>query len=347
MFQGCYTALITPMKNTMAREIDYGMLHRLVDFQAAAGVSGVLAMGTTGESPTLNWDEHSQVIEKVHEFGRNRFTTIAGTGSNCTEEAIESTRHAAEAGIESVLLVEPYYNGPSSLEIRREYIGPIAEKFPKLEIIPYVIPGRSGTQLLPEDLAILSEKYRNVRTVKEASGDIFNIRRTRRCAGAALRILSGDDDMTFEMMTDEEISACGAISVMSNVAPAAIQQMTEAILEGDVEKGRKWNEALKPLFEIVTVKTEEESASGKRLCKARNPLPVKTLMNLLGMSAGPARRPLGKMTRKGFETVRRAALEVQHNNPEVFKPIADAFDANIEERLNDPGIADLLCYEED
>ncbi len=344
MFQGCYTALITPMHEDDDRTVNYDMLRRLVDFQAVAGVSGILAVGTTGESPTLDWNEHIEVIAKVHEFSGNRCTTVAGTGSNCTEESIKSTRHAAEIGIEAVLLVEPYYNGPSSIEIRREYIGPIAQAFPGVEIIPYVIPGRSGTQLLPEDLALLHRQYGNVSTVKEASGDPANMRRTRRCAGQRLRILSGDDDMTFMMMTDDEIGACGVISVMSNVVPAALQQMTEAVLEGDIAKGRKWHEALKPLLEIVTVKTEEQSPWGPRLCKARNPLPVKTLMNLLGMEAGPVRRPLGRMTRQGVESVRDAALKVQQTHPEVFAPIANMFGVDIEARLNDRDLLESLCY---
>ena len=344
MFQGCYTALVTPMKDDEGREVDYEMLRRLVDFQATAGVSGILAMGTTGESPTLNWEEHAEVIEKIRDFTGNRCAVIAGTGSNCTREALKSTRHAAEYGFEAVLLVEPYYNGPSSLEIRREYIGPIAEKYPDLEVIPYVIPGRSGTQLLPEDLALLCEKYKNINTVKEASGNPDNMRRSRKCAGSALRILSGDDDMTYLMMTDPQIDACGAISVMSNVMPAAIQQMIEAILEGDVDKGRRWYDDIKPLLGMVSVKTHEESPWGERLCRARNPLPVKTLMNMLGIQVGPPRQPLGKMTRKGINILRDSALEVQRNNTEVFRPIANFFNVDIEERLTDSSVMDSLCY---
>ena len=346
MFQGCYTALITPMKDNGGREVNNEALNNLVDFQAAAGVSGLLAMGTTGESPTLNWEEHSDVIEKVKNFAQGRCTTIAGTGSNCTREAMRSTHHAAEIGVDAALLVEPYYNGPSSIEIRREYMGPLAKKYPEMEFIPYVIPGRSGTQLLPQDLAILTEQYENINTVKEASGDPDNMRLSRKLA-PALNILSGDDDMTYLMMTDESIAARGVISVMSNVIPGPIQQMTEAILEGDREKGERWKKAISPLLEIVTVKTEEDTQWGPRLCKARNPLPVKTLMNILGMDAGPPRRPLGKMTRKGIEVVCQAALKVQNNNPEVLRPIASAFDVDIEERLNNTDIIEALCYSDE
>jgi 4-hydroxy-tetrahydrodipicolinate synthase len=316
----------------------------LVDFQIDAGVSGLLAMGTTGESPTLTWDEHSEVIVKVKRFSRNRCKVIAGTGSNCTRETMESTRHVARHGIEAILLVEPYYNGPSSIEIRREYIAPVADAFPKLEVIPYVIPGRTGTQLLPEDLALLHEQYDNINTVKEASGSLDNMRRTRECCGESMEILSGDDDKTFEMMVDEGIGACGVISVISNVAPGAVQRMTEAALDGRLEDSRALSEALKPLFGIVTVKTQEASPYGERLCKARNPLPVKTLMNILGMPAGPCRRPLGKMTRRGIETVLEAARTVWNDNPEILEPVGKAFGVNVEERLTKPDLWESLSY---
>ena len=345
MYEGCYTALVTPMKGEEGEVVDIRALEGLVEFQIAGG-AGVLAVGTTGESPTLNWQEHGQVILKVREFSRDRCTVIAGTGSNSTLEALNSTRHAAEHGITNVLLVEPYYNGPSSIEIRREYIGPIAEAFPKVDIIPYVVPGRTGTQLLPEDLAILHEQYENVGTVKEASGDLENMRRTRQCCGQTMCILSGDDNKTFDMMADEQIRATGVISVVSNVAPAAVQKMTEAALAGRMDQARRLAEALDPLFGIVTVKTEEESPYGERVCKARNPLPIKTLMNVLGMPAGPTRRPLGKMTAAGLQKVLEAARTVWRNSPDILRPVGQAFDVDVEERLFDPQYCKGLAYEQ-
>ena len=184
-FSGCYTALITPMNRN--RQVDYEGLQQLVDFQIKNGVKGLLAVGTTGESPTLDWNEHSKVIEKIHEYSSKRCLTIAGTGSNSTQEAIEGTAHAQDAGINSVLLVDPYYNGPSSLEIRREYIEPIAQQFPEVQIIPYIIPGRTGTQLFPQDLAVLHQQYPNVRCVKEATGDLKNMELTRQALRRRLR----------------------------------------------------------------------------------------------------------------------------------------------------------------
>jgi len=345
--RGCYTALVTPMKGARGEEVDFRALERLVEFQVASGVSGILAMGTTGESPTLSWEEHSQVILKVRDFARERCTVIAGTGSNCTAEAMNSARHAVKHGIEALLLVEPYYNGPSSIEIRREYVAPIADAFPHAEIIPYVIPGRTGTQLLPEDLALLHRHYSNVNAVKEASGSLENMRRTRQCCGRAFQILSGDDDKTFQMMAEDAIGACGVISVVSNVAPAAVQRMTEALLEGRIEEGRALHEALKPLFEMVTVKTQEDSPWGPRLCKARNPLPIKTLMRVLGVPVGPCRQPLGKMTRKGLEAVVAAARTVCERNPEILRPLGRAFDVDVEARLSDPASLEGLCYEDE
>jgi 4-hydroxy-tetrahydrodipicolinate synthase len=334
------------MKGEAGENVDFKALEKLVEFQAASGASGIVAVGTTGESPTLTWEEHSEVIIKVHEFARARCEVIAGTGSNCTAESMHSTRYVVKHGIRSVLLVEPYYNGPSSIEIRREYIAPIAEAFPDVAVIPYIIPARTGCQLLPEDVAILHHHYDNVNAVKEATGSIENMRRTRECCGQTLHILSGDDDKTFEMMTDEKIGACGVISVVSNVAPAAVQRMTEAVLTGNVEEGRALNEALKPLFGIVTVKTQEPSPYGDRLCKARNPLPIKTLMKVLGMPVGQCRQPLGRMTRRGLQVVLDAAQAVWQKNPEVLEPIGRAFEVDIAERLENPRYLEGLCYEE-
>jgi 4-hydroxy-tetrahydrodipicolinate synthase len=191
---------------------------------------------------------------------------------------------------------------------------------------------------------MLHDQFRNVKAVKEASGSVENMRRTRECCGELFYILSGDDDKTFEMMTDPKIHACGVISVVSNVAPGAVQRMTQAILSGGIEQGRTLAEALKPLFGIVTVKTQEDSPYGPRLCKARNPLPIKTLMALLGMPVGQCRQPLGKMTKQGIQVVLEAARTVWKKNPEILEPVGRAFEVNIEERLNDRRCLEGLYY---
>jgi 4-hydroxy-tetrahydrodipicolinate synthase len=240
--------------------------------------------------------------------------------------------------------VEPYYNGPSSLEIRREYMAPVAAAFPHAEFIPYVIPGRSGCQILPEDVGIMADELPNVNAVKEATGNLHNMRRTREVCGEDFAILSGDDPLTLTMMTDDAIRCSGCISVWSNVAPGAVSRMVEAALAGDTEQADELNEALQPLFDSVTVKTQEESPWGPRLCKARNPLPVKTFMRLLGMPVGPCRRPLGRMTEQGLQVLIEAGLSVWENNPEILQPVAQTFGVDVEERLTDPRYRQGLTY---
>jgi len=330
-FSGCYTALVTPIKPN--QEVDFNGLKNLVEFQVNEGVPGILAVGTTGESPTLTWDEHILVIEKIHEGVDERGLTIAGTGSNSTQEVMHAMKRTWNLGLKNFLLVDPYYNGPSSLEIRKEYIEPIAKRFPEAQIIPYVIPGRTGTQLLPQDLAILHSQFANVSAVKEATGNIENMKLTRKLCGKDFDILSGDDDKTFEMITSPEVKASGVISVASNVAPKAVQNMVQYALEGKLNEAVKLQEALKPLFSIITVKTEEQTSFGSATCKARNPLPYKTLMNILGMPSGPCRRPLGKMTRNGLEIVLARAREVYEKNPEILRPVEEFFDVDLSKRL--------------
>ena len=343
MLAGCFTAIVTPFKNDT---VDYEGLGKLSEFQIKNGITGILAVGTTGESPVLTWDEHNRVIEMVAEKSKDKCICIAGAGSNNTKESLEGTKHAVAVGADAVLLVDPYYNGPSSLEIRREYIAPVAEAAPDIEIIPYVIPGRTGAQLLPEDIAILNQTYKNVNTVKEATANLENMRSTRKCCGPDFTILSGDDGMTFEMMLDPQIKASGVISVASNVAPGPITEMVRLLEQGEEQDAQKLLTALEPLFGLVTVKTMEKTPYGEVGCRARNPLGFKTLMSILGMPSGGCRQPLGKMTRNGLETVLSAARKVQADNPEILKPVAEFFNVDIEQHLNNPSSWDGLFYDE-
>ncbi len=341
MQAGCYTALITPFTET---SVDYDGLEQLVEFQVKNGITGILAVGTTGESPTLNWDEHNRVIKEVAKIVKNKCACIAGTGSNNTAETLFATGHAAEAGADAVLLVDPYYNGPSSLEIRKEYVAPVARQFPDITVIPYVIPGRTGAQLLPADLAILAETFANVRTVKEATGNLDNMRITRKCCGPDYTILSGDDGLTFDMMTDPDIKGAGVISVVSNIAPGAVTEMVNLLVKGDSAAAKARFNALLPLFSLVTVKTREKTPYGEVECRARNPLALKTLMNILGMPSGPCRRPLGKMTRAGIDRVLGAVRKTQAENPEILAPAAEFFNVDIDARINDDAYWKGLSY---
>jgi len=342
MNSGCYTAITTPYKG---EAVDYEGLEKLVAFQIQNGITGILAVGTTGESPVLNWEEHNKVIEAVANGTKNQCICIAGTGSNNTAESLAGTKHAVEVGADAVLLVDPYYNGPSSLEIRREYVAPIAAAFPDLEIIPYIIPGRTGAQMLPEDLAILFKTHPNVSTVKEATADPANMRRTRECCGPEYTILSGDDGMTYEMMTDPAINAAGVISVASNVAPKAITEMVALLSQGNLTEAKTLMLKLEPLFRLVTVKTTEKTPFGEVVCRARNPVAYKALMSILGMPAGGCRPPLGKLTQNGVNEVVAAAREVYANAPDILQPVADFFNVDIGWRLENPENWDGLYYE--
>lgn len=344
MNPGCYTALVTPFTDD-GSQVDRDGLQQLAAFQIDSGITGILAVGTTGESPTLGWEEHNEVVGSVAKSTKGKCLCIAGTGSNNTQEALSATLHAAQQGVNAVLLVDPYYNGPSSLEIRREYVAPIAEQAPQLDIIPYVIPGRTGAKLLPEDLAILYKSHPNVATVKEATGDLDNMRRTRECCGPEFTILSGDDALVFDMITDASIGAAGVISVASNIAPKAMTEMITTLNGGDHARAEALKKALVPLFGLITVTTQEDTTHGQVDCRARNPLAIKTLMALLGMPTGPCRRPLGRMSRKGLDVVLSIARQVQTNNPEIFQPLADFFNIDVAERLDNPVYQQGLFYE--
>ncbi len=342
MKTGCYTALITPFNG---ERVDVDAIEKLVSYQIQSDITGVLAVGTTGESPALSWEEHHQVTQVIASACKGKCLCIAGTGSNNTQEALEASRHAVNLGVDGLLLVDPYYNGPSSLEIRKEYVEPVAAAFPDTQVIPYVIPGRTGTQLLPQDLAIAFKAYPNVATVKEATGNLDNMRLTRKCCGPDYTILSGDDALTHDMMTDSGILAGGAISVMSNVVPAALAKMVCLLVEKNNSEALKLKKALDPLFDLVTVKTSESTPYGDVVFRARNPLAIKTLMAILGMPSGGCRRPMGKMTQTGLEKILRAARAVQKANPELLQPVADFFGVNVEERLNTPVYWKGLAYD--
>jgi 4-hydroxy-tetrahydrodipicolinate synthase len=259
---------------------------------------------------------------------------MAGTGSNSTQEALRGTRHAVEVGAQAALLVDCYYNGPSSLELRTQYYEVIAKAFRKTFITPYVIPGRTGTKLEVEDLAILHRKHKNVRSVKEATGDLERMGKTRALLGEDFDILSGDDDKTYEMMTRPSIRASGVISVLSNIVPGPISTMVNAIKQGALEKADRLQNTLVPLFKLLTVNTVEVYEGFEVPVKFRNPVPIKTMMRGLGMPSGPCRPPLGKMTPRGVEVIRKALKEVHEKDKEILRPIQDFYRVNIEGRIS-------------
>ena len=330
-FEGCWTAMVTPLNRK--GEVDFEGLEKNVRFQIENGAN-LVPTGTTGESPTLDWREHDRVITKTVKLAKEKVFVMAGTGSNSTKEALRGSKHAVEVGAQGVLLVDCYYNGPSSLELRTEYYEVIAKAFRTAFIMPYVVPGRTGTKLEVEDLAILHRKYKNVRSVKEATGDLERMAKTRTLLGEDFDILSGDDDKTYDMMTRPDIRSSGVVSVISNIVPGPIGEMVKAIRNGNMGKADRIKDVLDPLFKVVTVSTIESYEGFEVPAKFRNPLAIKTMMKGLGLPSGPCRQPLGKMTPKGVEVVRSALKAVYEKDKEILRPIQDFYKINIEERLS-------------
>ena len=338
---GALTALVTPFGEDLS--INWDIFERLIEFQVSQGISGIVPVGTTGESPTLTEVEHYHIISRAVAERCGVFV-LAGCGSNCTKEAMGYVERVARKGGRAVLLVDPYYNGPSSLEIRKEYYEPIAKAFPDIAIVPYIIPGRTGCNLLPMDLAILRGSCPNVCAVKDATGDFNNVEDIRTLTSPQFQIFSGDDDKTLHLMGNPLYSACGVISVVSNIAPAAVQKMCQAMLSGEGRVAYHLNRALQPLFDIVTISAERKTELGRVVDRFRNPLSIKTAMNVLGMNVGPCRRPLGKMSLWGLDKVRVALTTVNQQNPEIFSPIAEFFKVDIAERLANDSIWAKYMY---
>ncbi|VVB53479.1 4-hydroxy-tetrahydrodipicolinate synthase [uncultured archaeon] len=336
-YTGCWTALVTPFGKDFA--VDWESLKRNVDFQIEEGINGILPMGTTGESATVAHGEHAEVIARVAGWAAGKTNVLAGTGSNSTDEAIHETKLAVNAGVKTCLLVDCYYNKPSSLELRKEYYGRILSAFPETEFIAYAIPGRSVTVILPEDLAILRSEHPNLVAVKEATGDFERMKRTRTLLPEEFNIFSGDDPNTTRMMTDTSIGACGVISVISNITPASIVEMTRLLLNGKTDEAAVIDEALKPLFQMVGVATTEkiklpDGSTAEVTYKFPNPVPIKTMMAGVGMMDGRCKPPMGKLTKGGVKKVREGLKQVWRNYPKALEPIAEFYDVDVAERLD-------------
>lgn len=268
--EGTYTAMVTPLTDSGVNE---AKLRDLVEFQIDNGISGLVPVGTTGESPTLSHEEHRKVVDIVIKAADGRVPVIAGTGSNNTTEAISLTRHAEKAGADAALLITPYYNRPSQPGLVAHYRA-IAESA-SIPLIIYNCPGRTAVNTTSDTITELS-KLPTIVGIKEASGNMDQICDIIVRTPDDFTVLSGDDSMTVPMIS---IGAKGIISVTSNAAPAKMVAMTNAALEGDFETARKLHMELFPLMRAM-MKAET------------NPSPVKSAMNILGMGVGPVRLPL-------------------------------------------------------
>ena len=266
MFSGSIVALVTPFKDG---KVDYEKLVELVEFHIESGTDAIVPCGTTGESPTLNYEEHDKVIAETVKAARGRLPVIAGTGSNSTEEALRLTKHAVEAGVDGVLLVCPYYNKPTQEGLYQHFM-----KLAEIDIpqILYNIPSRTGVNLLPTTIARLA-KQKNIVAVKEAAGSTDQVQDIMQLTD--LVVLSGDDSMTLPFMS---VGAQGVISVVANIVPTDVHNMVAAYLDGDTAKARKINHKLYGLSKAMFIET--------------SPVPVKTAMKLLGRLNGEVRLPL-------------------------------------------------------
>jgi len=324
-------------------------------FLCSQGV-GVLPMGTTGESPAVTQNQHIKLIEETKivadETDKKTFV-LAGTGSNSTWEAAGYTQLAEKRKCDAALLVGPYYNKPASEQSFYEYFMLIAKAFPDMPIIPYLISGRTGSVFAPADLAVLADKCPNVIAVKYAEPKLDNAVKIRLLLPdpEKFKILSGDDNRTVKMMTDPHIKACGVVSVMANIVPAAIKKMCDLILAGKDKQAKAIEKKLKPLFGVVGVGAVRsiKVPSGDKieyLDKYPNPASVKTIMSGLGMQACHCAPPLGKMDKIAVQMVRYAVRQVWKSFPEAFQPLAEFYNLDIGERLADNEVWKNLAYTE-
>jgi 4-hydroxy-tetrahydrodipicolinate synthase len=277
--QGALTAMVTPFRNG---QVDWDRLKRNVEFQIQQGIDGLVPMGTTGESPTLSHEEHNKVVEVVVKTAAGRVKVIAGTGSNCTQEALGMTQHAKEVGADAAMLVVPYYNKPTQEGMYRHF-STIADKV-GIPVVLYNIPGRSGVALTPATVARLT-RHAPIVAIKEATGSMDIA--TEILSLCSITVMSGDDSLTLPLMS---VGGKGVISVLSNLIPARVKALTAAALAGDFAAAQKLHIQLYPLCKGMFVET--------------NPIPIKTAMAMAGMDSGELRLPMCELmpdNRAGLE----------------------------------------------
>ncbi len=286
MFTGTYTAIVTPFKNG---QIDEAALERLVKAQIKGGVDGIVPVGTTGESPTLDYEEHVRVIELAVKFAHGKVKVMAGTGANSTSEAIYLTKAAEEVGADASLQVAPYYNKPTQEGLFQHFHA--VARSTKLPIILYSIPGRCGVEIAVDTVDRLVHDSANVVGMKEAGGTPDRVSQMRARLGKEFVILSGDDSLTLPFMA---VGAQGVISVASNIIPREVSHMVRAFALGKPGIALKLHAKYYPIFKDLFIET--------------NPVPVKAALAMLGMVEEEYRLPLVAMSAKNRETLRETLV---------------------------------------
>ncbi|MEK7206475.1 MAG: 4-hydroxy-tetrahydrodipicolinate synthase [Pseudomonadota bacterium] len=284
MFHGSMVALVTPMNDDGS--LDVPALRRLIDFHIENGTDAIVAVGTTGESPTLDMEEHCEVIRLTVEQARGRIPVIAGTGANSTTEAIELTRCAQKAGADACLLVTPYYNKPTQEGLYLHHKA-VAEAVPIPQVL-YNVPGRTACDMLPETVERLCA-ISNIVGIKEATGNLDRVKEIRRRCGDKIDVYSGDDATALDAIL---LGAKGDISVTANVAPRLMHEMCKLARAGKEKEARAINERLMGLHKDLFVEA--------------NPIPVKWALKEMGLVKGGIRLPLTPLSAKYHETVRNA-----------------------------------------
>src|SRR6185503_16087426 len=291
-FTGTYPAIVTPFR---AGDIDETALRSLIESQIKAGIDGIVPVGTTGVSPTLDYEEHIQVIECSVEFAAGKTKVLAGTGANSTSEAIYLTKAAEDAGADGSLQVAPYYNKPTQ-EGLFQHFRAIAYAT-KLPIVLYSIPARCGIEIGVDTVARLARECKNIVGIKEAGGSADRVNQLRAALGPEFTILSGDDSLTLPFMA---VGAQGVVSVASNIVPREVSAMVNAFAKGKIAAAQKIHHQLYPLFKDLFIET--------------NPVPVKAALAMLGQMAEEYRLPLVPMN-----SANRAQLRSTMKACGVFK----------------------------
>lgn len=286
MFEGLYTALITPFRSG---EVDFEALERIIEMQVASGVDGLVPIGTTGESPTVSFDEHIDVVKRIVSIVRGRIRVIAGTGANSTKEAIWLSKNAEDAGVDGIMQVNPYYNKPTQRGLIAHFES--VAKSVKVPVVLYNIPGRTGVNFEPESLRELLNRVDNVKSLKEASGDIGQMMRFIELCGDRITLLSGDDNLLLPVLA---IGGKGVISVLSNLIPADVKAVITLYNEGKISESRKQFYRILPMCRAMFYET--------------NPIPVKEAMAMLGHCTPELRLPLTPLSDANREKLRQALV---------------------------------------
>jgi len=289
MFHGTFTALVTPFRDG---GIDVSAFEKLIESQVVAGVTGIVAIGTTGESPTLSHEEREQAIGLAVSKANKRCVVLAGTGSNSTQHAIDDTKLAERLGVDAALLVAPYYNKPSQEGLFRHF-STIAHAT-SLPIMLYNIPGRCSVDILPETVQRLAKECRNIVSIKEASGSVERVSELRRRLADAFTILSGDDSLTLPFMS---VGAVGVVSVASNLFPSEVCALVRACESGDLKSAGKLHRKLLPLFKDLFIEP--------------NPVPVKSALAWRGTMSAEVRLPLCEMSEPNQARLRKTVEEFE------------------------------------